>query len=109
MAKDLPGLVHEAMKQSDVDVRKELLGNVVLTGAGSLFRGAAERLQWELAERVPAAYKVKVIAASPVERRFSAWIGGSILASLGSFQQLWLSKAEFQEMGAERACQSRFH
>ena len=107
--KDLPGLVYEAMKQSDVDVRKELLGNVVLTGAGSLFRGASERLQWELAERVPVAYKVKVVAATPVERRFSVWIGGSILASLGSFQQLWLSKAEYEEMGAERACQSRFH
>jgi actin-like protein 6A len=108
-AKDLPGLVYEAMKASDVDVRKELLGNVLLTGAGSLFRGASERLQWELTERVPVAYKVKVVAATPIERRFSVWIGGSILASLGSFQQLWLSKAEYDEMGAERACQSRFH
>ena len=26
--------------------------------------------------------------------------GGSILASLGSFQQMWMSKAEFEEHGA---------
>lgn len=34
-----------------------------------------------------------------VERRFSVFIGGSILASLGSFQQMWLSKAEYDEHG----------
>jgi len=106
---DLPGLVYAAVEKADVDVRKELLGNVILTGAGSCFRGAAERLQFELTEKVPVAYKVKVVTATPLERRFSAWIGGSILASLGSFQQLWLSKAEYEEMGAERACRERFH
>lgn len=106
---DLPGLVYAAVEKADVDVRKELLGNVILTGAGSCFRGAAERLQYGLTEKVPVAYKVKVVTATPVERRFSAWIGGSILASLGSFQQLWLSKAEYEEMGAERACKERFH
>ena len=37
----------------------------------------------------------------PSDRRFSVWIGGSILASLGSFQQLWMSKAEYEEQGAQ--------
>jgi actin-like protein 6A len=105
---DLPGLVYAAVEQADVDVRKEFLGNVILTGAGSCFRGAAERLQFELTEKVPVAYKVKVVTATPLERRFSAWIGGSIMASLGSFQQLWLSKLEYEEMGAERALLERF-
>ena len=41
-----------------------------------------------------------VCPISTVERRFSVWIGGSILASLGSFQQMWMSKAEYQEHGA---------
>ena len=45
--------------------------------------------------------KVKVIApTTPQERRFLVWIGGSILASLGSFQQLWMSKQEYEENGA---------
>lgn len=44
---------------------------------------------------------MKVIApANPTERRFSTWIGGSILASLGSFHQMWMSKAEYSEHGA---------
>ena len=37
---------------------------------------------------------------TPTERRFAVWIGGSILASLGSFQQLWMSKSEYDEIGA---------
>jgi actin-like protein 6A len=54
------------------------------------------------------AYKVKLQQpAATVERHFAAWVGGSILASLGSFQQMWFSRAEFNEYGAallERKC-----
>ena len=52
--------------------------------------------------------KVKLLApTTPHERRFAVWIGGSILASLGSFQQLWMSKQEYDEAGAsaiQRKC-----
>ena len=34
--------------------------------------------------------KIKIIA--PPERKYSVWIGGSILASLSTFQQMWISK-----------------
>jgi len=37
--------------------------------------------------------------ANLVERRFSVWLGGSILGSLGSFHQMWMSKAEYDEHG----------
>ena len=48
---------------------------------------------------MPAAFKPRVLTASPLERRFSAWVGASILGSLGTFQQLWVSKAEYDEAG----------
>ena len=105
----LPSLAYGAVESSDVDVRKEVLSNVVMTGGSSLFQGASERLHHELSAKVPSAYKVKVVTAAPIERKFSVWIGASILASLGSFQQLWLSKAEYAEMGAARAARLRFH
>ncbi|PIO66849.1 hypothetical protein TELCIR_11422 [Teladorsagia circumcincta] len=41
--------------------------------------------------------KIKIIA--PPERKYSVWIGGSILASLSTFQQLWISKQEYDESG----------
>eukprot|EP00951_Prasinocladus_malaysianus_P003020 scaffold21515_cov19-Prasinocladus_malaysianus.AAC.1 len=59
-----------------------------------------ERIERELAEQVSNA-RVKVMSSpSMIERRFGVWIGGSILASLGSFQQMWMSKADYQEHGA---------
>merc|ERR1711962_1768975 len=36
---------------------------------------------------------------APPERKYSVWIGGSILASLSTFQQMWISKQEYDECG----------
>jgi hypothetical protein len=41
--------------------------------------------------------QVKIVA--PPERKYSVWIGGSILASLSTFQNLWCSKQEYDEAG----------
>jgi len=41
--------------------------------------------------------QVKIVA--PPERKYSVWIGGSILASLSTFQNLWVSKQEYDESG----------
>ena len=51
----------------------------------------------EIATLAPSTMKVKVIA--PPERKYSPWIGGSILASLSTFQQMWISKQEYDESG----------
>ena len=83
-------------------MRRELWGSIIVSGGCSLLPGLTERLHGRLNELVPQmSMKVKVIAPqTPSERRFSVWIGGSILASLGSFQQLWMSKQEYEEQGA---------
>lgn len=58
--------------------------------------------------RIPANMRLKLISANGcAERRFAAWIGGSILASLGTFQQMWMSSQEYKENGksqVERKC-----
>lgn len=60
-----------------------------------------ERLDRELLELAPQAAKVKVTTHSnATERKFSVWLGGSILGCLGSFHQLWMSKQEYEESGA---------
>ena len=32
-------------------------------------------------------------------RKYSAWIGGSILGSLNSFASMWITKTEYEEAG----------
>merc|ERR1719451_168393 len=91
--KEMMGL-HELTKKTindcDLDVRKDLLGNVVMSGGTTMFPNMPERLQSELQNLVPEATKVKVIA--PPERMISVWIGGSILSSLSTFARMWICR-----------------
>ncbi|KAL3896223.1 MAG: hypothetical protein SGCHY_004212 [Lobulomycetales sp.] len=93
-------LAHDAVQACDTDVRSVLYTNVVLTGGNTLLPGFADRLHYELNMLAPG-IRVRLHAAgSTVERKYGAWIGASILASLGTFHQLWVSKAEYEEVGA---------
>ena len=88
---------YKSIMKCDLDIRRDLYGNVVLSGGTTMYPGIGERLTKELTNRAPPSMKVKVVA--PPERKFSVWIGGSILSSLSSFQQMWVSKAEYEEAG----------
>jgi len=70
---------------------------VVLSGGNTMFPGMADRMQMELTALAPPTMKIKVIA--PPERKYSVWIGGSILASLSTFQKMCISKPEYDESG----------
>ena len=92
--------IHEAAYNSimkcDVDIRKDLYANTVLSG-GSMYPGIAERIQKEITSLAPSEMKINIIA--PPERKYSVWIGGSIIASLSTFQPMWISKDEYVEYG----------
>lgn len=84
----------------DIDIRPTLYSGLMVTGGNSLILGFTERLNHDLAHKCPPTIKLRVSAApTPMERRFGAWIGGSILGSLGSFQQMWIAKSEYDETG----------
>jgi len=87
----------QTIMKCDVDIRKDLYANIVLSGGTTMFPGIAERMTKELTALAPSTMKIKVVA--PPERKYSVWIGGSILASLSTFQQMWISKAEYDEAG----------
>jgi actin len=104
-----------SIMKCDVDVRKDLYGNIVMvsqsafrdcrtymltilqSGGTTMYPGISDRMQKEITALAPSSMKVKIIA--PPERKYSVWIGGSILASLSTFQQMWISKQEYDESG----------
>lgn len=99
--------IYRSIRKCDIDIRKDLYGNVVLSGGTTMFPGFADRLAKELtALRPTSAVKIKVIA--PPERKYSVWIGGSILASLSTFQRMWITKEEYQETGPSLVHQKCF-
>ncbi|RDA88810.1 hypothetical protein CP532_5404 [Ophiocordyceps camponoti-leonardi (nom. inval.)] len=106
-AQTIPELIRATLSAVDVDLRGNLLANVVVTGSTSLINGFNDRLNNELTAMYPG-LKVKLHAAGlSTERRFGAWIGGSILASLGTFHQMWISRKEYEENGptvVEKRC-----
>lgn len=95
-------VIHEMLYQSimkcDADRREELFGNIVVSGGTSLLPGMIDRLQQEIVRLAPSTMTVNIVA--PPERKFSAWVGGSILGSIFSkFQSMWVSKQEYNESG----------
>jgi len=88
---------YNSIMKCDVDIRKDLYGNIVMSGGTTMYPGIADRVQKEVAALAPPTMKIKVIA--PPERKYSVWIGGSILASLSTFQQMWITKEEYDEAG----------
>ena len=81
-----------------MDIRKDLYSNIVLSGGTTMFKGMQERLTSEVTALAPSKMKVRVVA-NP-ERKYAVWVGGSILASLESFTNMWITKEEYEEQGA---------
>jgi actin len=74
---------YDSVSKCDNDVRKDLFQNIILSGGSTLFEGMGERMWQELHQLAPPTNKVKILA--PPERKYSVWLGGSILASLSTF------------------------
>uniref|UniRef100_H9G3T9 Actin like 6B n=1 Tax=Anolis carolinensis TaxID=28377 RepID=H9G3T9_ANOCA len=76
-------VVTTSIGMCDIDIRPGLYGSVIVTGGNTLLQGFTDRLNRELSQKTPPSMRLKLIASnSTMERRFSPWIGGSILASL---------------------------
>ncbi|GAB5361772.1 hypothetical protein AAMO2058_000741200 [Amorphochlora amoebiformis] len=96
----IPSMVIESINMCEPDIRRDLYSSIVLTGGTSILPGLNERLNRDLEQTIPSAFKVKTVPTSTkTEKSYGVWIGGSILASLGTFHQMWLSQAEYQEHG----------
>jgi len=105
-----------SIMKCDIDIRRDLYGNIVMSGGTTMFPGLADRMSKEMTAFAPANMKVmihsmalllavlthspcQVKIVAPPERKYSVWIGGSILASLSTFQNLWCTKQEYDESG----------
>ncbi|XP_019387646.1 PREDICTED: beta-actin-like protein 2 [Crocodylus porosus] len=93
--------IHEtnfnSVMKCDVDIQKDLYANTVLSGGTTMYPGIIDRMYREIVTLAPRTMTIKIIA--PPERKYSVWVGGSTLASLSTFQQMWISKLEYDESG----------
>ena len=79
-------MVADAIQRTDMDLRRNLYGNIVLSGGGTLTKGFGARLVQEVTRVAPKDMRIKIFA--PNERMYTTWIGGSILAGLSTFRKV---------------------
>lgn len=111
-----PG-IHEltslAINKTDLDLRPTLFQNIILSGGNTLIKNFGDRLLTELKSQQQnqsassiwsnlnnvggGTTKMKVKIYAPPERKYSTWIGGSILAGLSTFKKMWVTSQEFAE------------
>eukprot|EP01132_Coremiostelium_polycephalum_P003558 gene3558-4433_t len=100
LGEEIPGiheLVYNSVMKCDIDIRKHLFSNIILSGGSTMFQGIADRMYRELIDLTPNGTKIKVISSQ--DRLYSSWIGGSILASLETFQEMLITKNDYNECG----------
>jgi len=90
-------LANKSIIDSDLDTRRELRKNIILSGGTTMYEGLAARLQKEIVAISPAGAEVKIIAGH--DRKFSVWKGASTLASLSTFEASWITKEEYDDHG----------
>jgi actin beta/gamma 1 len=88
---------YKTIQECDLDIRKDLYENVVISGGTTMFEGLSDRLQKEIQAKAPSTITVEVEASE--ERKYSVWVGGSILSSLSTFQNMWITRDEYDEAG----------
>jgi actin len=81
----------------DPSLHQELLGNIVLGGGNTLLAGFDDRLQREVAAATSNNFVVRTMSFPC--RKYSAWLGGSVLGTVGTLPVMWTSKAEYEEEG----------
>jgi actin-related protein len=96
--KSMPGLAWASISASDIDVRKELCKNVIMSGGSTMYEGIPDRLKSELVAKAPSGAEIRVVASA--DRKYAVWKGGSTLASLSTFASSWVTAEDYQEHGA---------
>eukprot|EP01083_Nonionella_stella_P188265 693536_1 len=91
--------IHESILESvmkcDVDIRNDLWQNIVLSGGGAMICGLKDRLNKEMKQLVDESIGITASNSS----KYLSWIGGSVLSSLSTFGEMWITRKEYDESG----------
>jgi len=91
-------LIFDSVRKCDIDIRRQLLRNIILAGGTTMIKGLDERLKIELGKLAPDSSNIRIYGQD--ERRFVCWMGASVLAELEDFRREWITREEYDEHGA---------
>jgi len=96
------GMVWDSISRCDIDIRRTLLSNVVLSGGSTMFKGFSERLAKELRQYAPTASQAGIRVVSSESQKYAVWSGAQVFASLRSMQEdQWIDREDYYEYGVQ--------
>ena len=101
IGKEGPGIheiCHYSIQKCDIDLRKELYYNIILSGGTTMIKGLSERLTEDL--KIILGGALSEVRVKPSENKFAIWQGGAIASNLEPFKSQWITKEEYEESGA---------
>lgn len=96
---DIGKICYDSIQKCDIDLRRDLYYSIILSGGNSMYNGLPERLTKEIKALVPESIKDEIKVIASPERKFSVWIGGTILSNISTFESMWITKTEYEEYG----------
>lgn len=102
LGREAPGLgeiIGKSIANTGIDVRRFLWSNIICAGGNTMFPGIEQRAEAEISNWCPERVRHTVDVVIPTNRAYSAWLGGSVLASLESFKEMWVLKYEYEDEG----------
>ena len=97
----LPKICYDLIQKCNINVKKDLYNSICLCGGNTMFEGFSERFKKEIEDLVPESMKKEVKVIAPTDRKFTTWIGGSILSTLSTFKSKWITKKDYEENGSK--------
>lgn len=76
-------MIETSLEKCTEDLRQEIMKNAIFCGGSSMLHGLEDRLHKELSK-----YGEELQINFDWQRRYSSWIGGSMIGSLSTFQNL---------------------
>eukprot|EP00924_Labyrinthula_sp_SR-Ha-C_P002657 augustus_masked-scaffold_13-processed-gene-3.0-mRNA-1 protein AED:0.28 eAED:0.28 QI:0/-1/0/1/-1/1/1/0/368 len=89
--------LYNSIMKCDIDIRTDLYSNIVLSGGNTMIEGFGHRIKNELVDVFRVKQSINIV--EPPERTLSTWRGGAIFASLSTFEDIWISKEEYDDQG----------
>ena len=96
-----PGIhqaAHNSILACDLDIRRSLYSNIIMSGGSTLLPGLSDRLTREMTRLTPSSVRLKV--HNIPWRKYLVWAGGSIFSSISSYKAAFVTKQEYEEHGA---------
>lgn len=88
--KGITQLAIDSIELCDIDLKICLYNNIVLAGGTSMMKGFPERFDHEI-RTLAESKNADISVHANLNRRNSAWIGGSMLASMSTFKDITLT------------------